>query len=247
MVNGGEARPGVQTAAFNLPNDEKVVQEKGSKRVMLKNVQEAKFRKVLVPISKIAMSKEQQSLISFDPFFTHILAHELMHGLGPHNITVGGKQTTVRQELKELYSAFEEAKADISGLFLLQYLIDKGTIDKSFERQMYATYLAGVFRSVRFGIKEAHGKGMALQFNYLMDEGAFHYDFTTGTFSVNFDVIKNAMTKLTHDIMTIQANGDYNATKGMFEKYVVVRPEMQKVLDRLSKVPVDIEPRFAAH
>jgi hypothetical protein len=245
VINGGEARPGVQTAAFNLPNDDKVVEEKGSKRVMLKNVQEAKFKKVLIPISKVAVAKDQQPLISFEPFFTHILAHELMHGLGPHNITVGGKATNVRQELKDLYSAFEEAKADISGLFLLQYLIDKGVIEKSFEKKMYATYLAGTFRSVRFGVKEAHGKGMALQFNYLMDEKAFTFNPKNETFSVNFDNIKGAMTKLTHDIMSVQAAGDYKATQAMFEKYVVIRPEMQKVLDRLSSVPVDINPDFS--
>jgi len=213
--------------------------------VMLKNVQEAKFKKVLIPISKVAVAKDQQPLISFEPFFTHILAHELMHGLGPHNITVGGKATNVRQELKDLYSAFEEAKADISGLFLLQYLIDKGVIEKSFEKKMYATYLAGTFRSVRFGVKEAHGKGMALQFNYLMDEKAFTFNPKNETFSVNFDNIKGAMTKLTHDIMSVQAAGDYKATQAMFEKYVVIRPEMQKVLDRLSSVPVDINPDFS--
>ncbi|MBI5020714.1 MAG: hypothetical protein HZB59_04705 [Ignavibacteriales bacterium] len=244
VVTGGECRAGVQTAAFNLPNDEKVTAEKGSKRVMLKNVQEAKFKKALIPISKVAMDKEQQKLISFEQFFTHILAHELMHGLGPQNITVDGKQTTVRQMLKELNSAFEEAKADISGLFMLQYLIEKGEIEKSFEKKMYATYLAGAFRSIRFGIKEAHGKGMALQFNYLLDEGAFKFDEKTNKFSVNFEKIKDGMKKLTGEIMTIQAEGSYDKAKAMLDKYAVMNPSMQKILDKLTDVPVDIAPHY---
>ena len=244
VVTGGESRAGVQTAAFNLPNDEKVTAEKGSKRVMLKNVQEAKFKKVLTPISKTALDKEQLKYVSFEPFFTHILAHELMHGLGPHNITVEGKPTTVRQAMKDLSSAFEEAKADISGLFLLQYLIDKGNIEKKFEKQMYVTYLASSFRSIRFGIKEAHGKGMALQFNYLMDEGAFNYNEKTNKFSVNFEKIKDAMKKLTGEIMTIQAEGGYDKAKAMLDKYAVMNPLMQKVLDKLTAIPVDIAPHY---
>jgi hypothetical protein len=244
VVVGGEAREGVQTAAFNLPNDEKVTQEKGSKRVMLKNVQEAKFRSILTPLSRIAVDKDQQKLIAFEPFFTHILAHELLHGLGPHSITLDGKETTVRQAMKDLSSAFEEAKADISGLFALQYLIDKGVVEKSFEKQMYVTFLAGVFRSIRFGITEAHGRGMALQFNYLLDEGAFVHDAKTGTFKVDFEKVKPAVRKLTGEIMTVQAEGSYEKAKAMLDKYAVIRPVMQKTLDKMTHVPVDIEPRF---
>jgi len=244
VVVGGEAYKGVQTAAYNLPNDERVTREKGSKRVMLKNVQEAKFNNVLLPLAKIAIAPEEQSLIAFEPFFTHILAHELMHGLGPHTIMVNGKQTTARQAMKELSSAFEEAKADISGLWALQYLIDKGVVEKSFEKQMYVTFLASAFRSVRFGLNEAHGKGIALQFNYLTDEGAFVYDAKNGTFSVNFDTVKDAVRELTAEIMTVQAEGSYEKAKAMLDKYGVLRPEMKAVLDRMNDVPVDIAPRF---
>lgn len=244
IVNGGEANKGVQTAAFNLPNDEKVTKEKGSKRVMLKNVQEAKFRNILVPISRVAIAPNERSLIAFEPFFTHILAHELMHGLGPHTITVGGKQTTVRQAMKELSSALEEAKADISGLWALQYLIDKGVVEKSFERQMYVTFLASTFRSVRFGLNEAHGKGIAVQFNYLLDEGAFVHDAATGTFSVDFDKIKPAVTKLTAEIMTVQAEGSYEKAKAMLDRYGVMRPEMKAALDKMTDIPTDILPRY---
>jgi hypothetical protein len=244
LFASGEGNSGVQTAAYNLPNDERVVQEKGSKRVMLKNVQEAKFEQTLIPISKVVLAPANQRDVSFEAFFTHILAHELMHGLGPHNINVGGTETTVRKQLKELSSALEEAKADITGLWALQYLIDKGVVDKKMERPMYTTFLASAFRSVRFGIGEAHGKGIALQFNYLMDEGAFHFNEMTGRVGVNPDKIKDAVRKLTHDIMTIQAEGSYEKAKAMLDKYGVIRPRMQSLLDQMGSVPVDIEPIF---
>lgn len=244
LFASGEGNSGVQTAAYNLPNDERVVQEKGSKRVMLKNVQEAKFEQTLIPISKVVLATVNQRDISFEAFFTHILAHELMHGLGPHNITVNGTETTVRKQLKELSSALEEAKADITGLWALQYLMDKGVVDKKMERAMYTTFLASAFRSVRFGISEAHGKGIALQFNYLLDEGAFHFNEKTGRVNVNPDKIKDAVRKLTHDIMTIQAEGSYEKAKAMLDRYGIIRPEMKKLLDSLGNVPVDIEPIF---
>jgi hypothetical protein len=244
VYSSGEGNSGVQTAAFNLPNDEKVVKEKGSKRVMLKNVQEAKFQKTLVPISRVVLSAADQRNVSFEAFFTHVLAHELMHGLGPHTITVAGRETSVRKELKDNYSAIEEAKADITGLWAMQYLIDKGVLDKSFERTLYTTFLASAFRSVRFGIKEAHGKGIALQFNYLTDEGAFKYDAGTKTFAVVPTRIKEAVRKLTHDILTLEAEGSYEGVKAMLDKYGVVRPEMQGALERLKDVPVDIEPSY---
>ncbi len=240
----GDANNGVQTAAFNLPNDERVVKEKGSKRVMLKNVQEAKFRQTLTPISKVVLDAAQQSQVDFDSFFTHILAHELMHGLGPHNIKVGGKDTTVRQQLKDLYSAIEEAKADITGLWALQYLIDQNKVDKKLEHTMYTTFLASVFRSVRFGITEAHGKGVALQFNYLLDEGAFKVNEATGTFSVDTAKIKDAVHKLTAEILTIEAEGSYDKAKALLDKYALIRPAMQKAFEKLTDVPVDIEPNF---
>ena len=244
VFTSADGNHGVQTAAFNLPNDEKVVKEKGSKRVMIKNVQEAKFSKVLVPISKVLIDPAQQSQISFEAFFTHILAHELMHGLGPHDIKVQGRVTAVRKELKELYSAIEEAKADVTGLWALQYLIDKGVVDRAMERDLYTTYLASSFRSVRFGITEAHGKGQALQFNYLVDEGAIKIDEAAGTFSIDSMKIKDAVRKLTYEILTLQAEGSYEKAKAMLEKYGVIRPVMARALNKLADVPVDIEPAY---
>ena len=239
----GDGNRGVQTAAFNLPNDERVIREKGSKRVMLKNVQDAKFAKALVPISKVVLPAADQKELAFEAFFTHILVHELMHGLGPHNITVGGRETTVRQELKETYSFLEEAKADISGLFAIQYLIDKGVLSTSLERPLYITYLASAFRSIRFGVNEAHGRGIAIQLNHLLDQGAFTIR-PDGTFTVNHAKIKDGVTALTREIMTIQAEGSYTKAKALGERLGIVRPPVQKALDGLANVPVDIEPRF---
>jgi hypothetical protein len=244
VFGSGEGNSGVQTAAFNLPNDERVVKEKGSKRVMLKNVQDAKFNKTLIPISRVVLDPADQSALSFDSFFTHILCHELMHGLGPHNITVNGQETTVRKQLKELYSAIEEAKADMTGLWALQYMIDHAIIDKGMERTLYTTYLASMFRSVRFGIAEAHGRGVAMQFNYLTDEGAIRYNEAKGTFSVEPAKIKDGVRKLTHDLLTLEAEGSYETAKSMLDKYAVITPSMQQALDKLKNVPVDIEPQF---
>jgi hypothetical protein len=240
----GEGNNGVQTAAFNLPNDERVVKEKGSARIMLKNVQDAKFNKVLIPISREVLTLAQQRDIAFDSFFTHILMHELMHGLGPHNITVDGQATTVRLQLKDKYSAIEEAKADVTGLWALQYLIDKGVIDKQMQRTLYTTYLASMFRSVRFGLTESHARGVAMQFNYFTDEGAIKFDERTNKFSIDNAKIKDAVRKLTGELLTIEAEGSYDKAKAILDKYSLIRPPMKGALDRLLNVPVDIEPVF---
>src|SRR5690349_21572067 len=208
VFTAGDGNRGVQTAAFNLPNDERVVREKGTKRVMLKNMQDAKFNRVLVPISKVALAAADQKNVAFDAFFTHILMHELMHGLGPHNITVSGRSTTVRQELKELYSAIEETKADVSGLWALRQLADRKLIDPSIIKTMYTTFLASAFRSIRFGINEAHGRGVAVQLNYLLDAGAFKV-LPGGAFAVDDTKIADAVTALTRDILTLEAEGHY--------------------------------------
>ena len=244
VFSSGEGNNGVQTAAFNLPNDERVVKEKGSARIMLKNVQDAKFNKVLIRISRVVLTPAQQRDVAFDSFFTHILMHELMHGLGPHNITVDGQPTTVRLQLKELYSSIEEAKADVTGLWALQYLLDKGVIDKQMQRTLYTTYLASMFRSVRFGLTESHARGVAMQFNYFTDEGAIRFDEATGKFSIDNAKITEAVRKLDHDLLTLEAEGSYDKAKAMLDKYSLIRPDMKGALDRLKNVPVDIEPIF---
>lgn len=241
----GDGAHGVQTAAYNLPNDERVITQKGSKRVMLKNVQEAKFHSILEPIAKHVLTGPGQRDVSFDSFFTHILAHELSHGIGPHQITVAGRATTPRQEMKELYSAIEEAKADVTGLYMLQFLSDRKLIPggEAMERKLYTTFLASSFRTLRFGLKEAHAKGMAMQVNYLTDKGGF-VARPEGAFEVDFAKIRPAVRDLVHDLLTIEATGDYTRAKQMLDQLGVMRPSLQKALDSLSGVPVDIEPVF---
>jgi hypothetical protein len=252
VFGAGDGNHGVQTAAYNLPNDDRVVQQKGSKRVMLKNVQEAKFKAILTPISKLVLRPSDQADLNFDAFFTHIVAHELMHGLGPHQIRINGRETNPRLELKETYSAVEEAKADVTGLFALQFLMsqaDKGQIQTPLrhgpeaEHQLYTTYLASSFRTLRFGLQDAHARGMAMQFNYLMDKGAFVHG-SDGTFSVDFSRVKAAVSALDHDLLTLEATGDYSGARNMLASLSVIRPEVQKALDRLKSLPTDIEPIF---
>src|SRR5689334_6838472 len=226
----GDGAHGVQTAAYNLPNDDKVVQQKGAKRVMLKNVQEAKFKSTLIPISRVVLQPAAQKDLSFDLFFTHIVAHELTHGLGPHQIKVGGRETNPRLELKELYSSIEEAKADVTGLFALQHLMsqaDQGKIQMPIphgaaaERQLYTTYLASSFRTLRFGLQDAHARGMAIQFNYFLDKGAYKEN-ADGTYSVDVSKMKDAVNSLDHEFLTIEATGDYNGAKKMLTELSVV-------------------------
>jgi len=232
VIATGDGGHGVRTAAFNLPNDERIVQKMGSKRVMLKNVQEAKFSKTLEPIAKRVLSSADQRDLKFNAFFTHILAHEMTHGIGPQN--------DVRQSLKELHSAIEEAKADATGLFMLQYLFDHKLLPAA-EKSLYTTFLASSFRTLRFGVHEAHGKGMALQFNYLMDKGAF-VARPDGTFAVDFAKIQPAVRDLVHDLLTIEATGDYAGAKKMLDELGVLRPALQQALAKLTDIPTDIEP-----
>jgi hypothetical protein len=252
IIATGDGAHGVQTAAYNLPNDDRVVALKGSKRVMLKNVQEAKFDKALIPIAQRMLSKSAIADVKFEPFFTHIVAHELMHGLGPHQITVNGRQTNPRLELKEIFSAIEEAKADVTGLFALQYLMDHAKemgltnilpTGAAAERQLYTTFLASAFRSLRFGLNEAHGKGMAVQFNFIMDKGGFVQN-ADGTFSVDMSKVKQAVTDLDHELLTVEAEGNYAGAKKMLDELGVMRPAVQKALDGLQGIPTDIEPIF---
>jgi len=241
VFTAGDANRGVQTAAFNLPNDDRVIREKGSKRVMLKNVQEAKFRNVLLPIAKVALAPADQARVSFDAFFTHILMHEVLHGLGPH--VVHGTTTPLRQALKEHYSSIEEAKADISGLWALERLASQNAIDPAIAKNMYVTFLASMFRSIRFGVNEAHGRGIAMQLNWMLDNGAIKVA-QDGTFSVDDAKIRDAVAKLTGEFLTMEAEGNYEKAAEYVKRLGVVRPEVQRVLDRLKDVPVDIEPRF---
>jgi hypothetical protein len=249
VYGAGDGNMGVQTAAYNLPNDERIIRERGSKRVMLKNIQEAKFESTLKPITKLVLRPQDQKDLDFDSFFTHILAHEITHGLGPHHTKQGGKDSTPRQDLKEAYSTIEEAKADVTGLWALSYMMDKGQLKDTLgqgqqaERKLYNTFLASCFRTLHFGLTDSHARGMAIQVNYLLDKGAFvsHGD---GTFSVDFKKIKQGVMDLDREFLTIEALGDYARAQALMAKYVVIRPDVQKALDKMKAVPNDIRPAF---
>jgi len=249
ILAAGEGDRGVATTAYNLPNDDRVVQQKGSKRVMMRNVQEAKFRSVLLPIARRMLSKSAMVDVNFDSFFSHTVAHELMHGLGPHQITIQGRETNPRLELKELFSAIEEAKADVTGLFALQYWMDHASqmglakilpSDDAAQRQLYTTYLASMFRSLRFGLADAHGKGMAIQFNYLMDKGAFT-EQADGTYALDVARFKQGVADLDHDLLTVEAEGDYAAARKMYDELGVIRPQLKKSFTRLESIPTDVD------
>jgi hypothetical protein len=246
VYGAGDGNMGVQTAAYNLPNDERIISKRGSKRVMLKNVQEAKFAATLQPITKLVLRPADQKDLDFDSFFTHILAHENMHGLGPH---ATASHSTPRQDLKDSYSTIEEAKADVTGLWALGYMMDKGQLKSSLgqgaaaEHKLYNTFLASAFRTLHFGLTDSHARGMAIQVNYLLDKGGFvsHGD---GTFSVDFAKIKGAVADLDREFLTIEATGDYARAQALMKQYVVIRPDVQKALDKMKTVPNDIRPAF---
>ncbi|KAJ2716017.1 hypothetical protein H4R19_000882 [Coemansia spiralis] len=231
------------TAAYNLPNDEEAIERAGSKLTLIKNVQEGKFHSVLEPIAAQVLDPAELPHVSFAAFFTHVLLHEVAHSNGPHRTVQGGH--TVRSRLQELHSAFEEAKADIAGLFAARLLVDEGVIDDITMRQFYATYLASAFRSIRFGLEEAHGLGQAMQLGYLLERGAFTYDPVSARFGVDMEVIPQAVADLTRDIMLIQGDGDKLRAEQFRAKYGVLSPPVKQALDALD-APIDIAPIWVA-
>jgi hypothetical protein len=242
LFTAGDTRAGVQTAAFNLPNDERVRTEKGSKKVLLKNVTEAKFNKVLLPIARRVVDPKLMPQITFDAYFTEILIHEMAHGVGPGKIVVRGRKTEVNKELKELYPAIEECKADIVGLHSGFYLIKKRALPRVLKKQLPAAYVAGVFRAIRFGTKEAHARGVLLAFNYLMEKGAITYK--DGRFGVNYRKFPGGIKDLSRELLMVEAKGSYDGAKTLLESYGVLKPEMKEALDRLGDIPVDIRPTY---
>jgi hypothetical protein len=244
VFGAGDTKAGVQTLAFNLPNDERVRKAKGSKKVMLKNIHEAKFEKLLYPIAELVLDKEQLEYVTFDAFFNHTLMHEMSHGLGPGFITKDGKETEVKKELKETYSTIEEAKADILGMWNNLYMIEKGVYSPDTEKQIWTTFLAGVFRSVRFGIGEAHGGGNAIIYNYMLNNGAYNFNENTKTVSVNYDKAKEVLKNLANELLMIQSLGDYEGAKKLINEYAINSASMKILIDKLATLPVDIKPIF---
>src|SRR5215469_3796915 len=224
LFASGDGNRGVQVAAYNLPNDEKTVAAHGSKRIMLRNIDLAKFDRTLVPIAKIAIAPELLKSVQFDPFFTQILMHELMHGIGPQQIVVNGRKTTPRAEIQELSSSIEECKADVVGIWAMLQLVAQGELPAEIGKTLGPTYLAGMFRSIRFGLHEAHGKGTAVQLNWLLDAGAFRPG-GDGRFTLVPEKFAPAIESLAHELLTIEATGDKARAKALLDRLAVNRPE----------------------
>ena len=235
----GDCNAGSKTIAINLPNDERVHLEKGSRRLQLKNAMKAKFDKILVPISKILISEDQRQHITFDAFFANTMFHEVAHGLGI-KMTINGKGD-VRSALKEQYSALEEGKADILGLYMVTKLNEMGELGDADLMDNYVTFMASIFRSVRFGAASSHGKANMIRFNYFLEKGAFTKN-ADGTYSINMEKMEDASRDLTQLILKIQGDGDYDAAKNLVKEKGVINANLQADLDKIDEagIPVDI-------
>lgn len=235
----GDCNAGGKTIAVNLPNDEKVQLEKGTRRSQLKNAMQAKFDQILIPIANELIDSAQRQYINFDAFFANTMFHEVAHGLGIKN-TINGKGT-VREALKENASALEEGKADILGLYMVTKLHERGEL-KGDIKEYYTTFMASIFRSVRFGASSAHGVANMIRFTFFKEMGAFERDAATNTYKINFDKMQTAMNALSEKILTLQGDGDYDGVTALVKEMAVIQPELQADLDRLKAkgIPVDI-------
>ncbi len=240
---GGDSRAGVQTIAFNLPNDERVREAKGSKKVLLKNVMRAKYDAILTPIAARVLPEGEADSISFEAFYQFTLHHELSHGIGPGQIVIDGRETEVRLELKDLYSAFEEAKADVLGVYDIYALVERGVMEPEILDSLPWTYTAGMFRTTRFGVAEAHGLGMVLQTNYLLEHGAVEIT-EDGRFRPLPARFEQVFRDLAGEFLMIQALGDYDAARALVERYGSVHPAMSAAIESLTDLPVDIDPYY---
>jgi hypothetical protein len=236
----GDCNAGSKTIAINLPNDEVVRQTKGSRKLQLKNSMQAKFDKILIPISDLLIVENQRKHVKFEAFFENTMFHEVAHGLGLGNTV--DKSSTVREALKDVYTSIEEGKADILGLWCVYQLNEMGEMGEKEIMDNFVTFMAGIFRSVRFGAASAHGKANMMRFYYFQETGAFSRDDATGTYSVNFEKMRAAMLSLSEDILRIQGDGDYASAKKMIEEKGFIREALQSDLDRIGEagIPRDI-------
>ena len=235
----GHANAGSKTIAINLPNDEEVQTEKGTRRLQLKNAMQAKFDEVLIPIADVLIATDQRQHISFDAFFANTMFHEVAHGLGIKN-TIDGKGT-VRKALKEHASALEEGKADILGLYMITSLHGKGEIEGNL-MDYYTTFMTSVFRSVRFGLSSAHGRANLIRFNFFKERGAIVRDQASGKYRIDFDKMQQAMDALAETILVLQGDGDYDGVQKLIDQYMVFGADLQADLDKLGElgIPRDI-------
>lgn len=244
VQGGGDNVPGVQTIAFNLPNDERVREAKGAKKVILSNVLGAKFDMILQPMADVVLAPEQAAMVSRRYMQNETLFHELSHSLGPGTITVDGRETTVNEELRELYSGLEESKADVMGVWNMLYMMERGELPAEEKSEMWATYFTGMFRSIRFGIESAHARGTALQYGYLLEAGAFSFDEDSGKYVLDEERMESALQELLTEQLMLQANGDYEGTRAFFERYANLDENAENAIAAMNHIPVDIRPIY---
>lgn len=241
---GGDNAPGVQTIAFNLPNDERVREAKGAKKVLLDNVMGAKFERILAPMAEKVLVAEEAPLLMKKYMAAETLFHELSHSLGPGTISKNGAETTVNAELKELYSPIEEGKADVMGAYNILYMMERGEIPAAEKTSFLATYFTGLFRAMRFGVGEAHGRGAAFQYKYFRDAGAAVWDQAQKRYRLDFAKLEEAISDLTRDVVNLQHRADYGAAKEFLEVNAVLDEEAKGVIASMTDLPVDIQPVY---
>ncbi|MBK7994027.1 MAG: Zn-dependent hydrolase [Blastocatellia bacterium] len=239
----GASNVGVKTVAASLPNDEVVIKEKGAKKLFYKNIMLAKYEKILLPIAEEMVDPKLLPFITDEAFFNNVLGHELAHTLGLKFVRKEGKdtETAIRIALKDTYSSIEEAKADIVGIYAVSYLTKKGVLTPQQEKQSFATYLAGTFRSIRFGSGDDHARANIIQFNYLRERGAITYDEKTGLFGLDFDKFRASIRSLSEFLLTVEGRGDYESARQTLDRQGRLDKATEDNLKRLDKIPVDIE------
>ena len=244
VKGGGDNVPGVQTIAFNLPNDERVREAKGAKKVILNNVLGAKYDRILDPIGERVLTPEQAKLTVKKYMSYNTLFHELSHSLGPGTIMVDGAETTVNAQLKELYSGIEEGKADVMGAYNILYMMDRGELPISEKENFLATYFTGKFRSMRFGLDAAHAKGAAFQYSFFRDAGAVEWLEDEKRFKIDFEKLEQAISDLTAKVVMIQGDGNYDKAKAFLDENVKLDEPAQTILGDLDHIPIDIRPVY---
>jgi len=230
--------------ADNLPNDPRIHEQKGSKKIFFKNFMDARVNYVILPVAKRVMRPEQASKASAEGIMAHTILHEICHGLGPAFARVGGKQVDIREAIGPAYSGLEEAKADVVGMFGLKWLLDHGALPKSRLEEYYVSYVASIFRTVRFGTGEAHGRAEMMEFNYLTERNAIVRG-ATGYYSVDVEKMPAAIASLARELLEIEATGDRVRAENWFKKYDTMPAELTAGLASAKDVPVDIEPVFS--
>ncbi len=247
IYRSGDLLHGYQAVADNLPNDPRIHEQKGSKKIFWENFMDARVNSIIVPLAERLMPAEQAKLVTGEGLLSFVTLHEISHGLGPAYARTASGKIDIREAIGHQYSALEEAKADITGMVCVKWLVDHGAIPKDKLDGIYASFLGETFRTIRFGIAEAHGQGAMMEFSYLAEQGAIRRDLSTGLYQANFEKMPSALATLAKELLEQEATGDRARTEIWFRKYAVMPPELSAALARGSDIPVDVDPEFDFH